>query len=54
MTIVLIILAAVAAVYIYATIAYYYGFKDGVPFCGCKGAACSPAKKTCDEALAPR
>jgi len=39
--VVLIILAAIAAIYIYAAIAYYYAFKNWIPFCGCKGAECS-------------
>jgi len=45
MTILLIILAAIVAIYIYSAVAYYYGFKNWVPFCGCKGAVCSPSKK---------
>ncbi len=49
MTIILIILAVTAAIYIYATIAYYYGFKNWVPFCGCKSAVCSPSKKPADK-----
>ncbi len=44
MTIVLIIAAIVAAIYIYAAIAYYYGFKNWYPLCGCKGPECSPRK----------
>ena len=42
MTIVLIIVAIVAAIYIYAAIAYYYGFRSWHPLCGCKGTECSP------------
>jgi hypothetical protein len=44
MTILLIIIAVIAAVYIYAAIAYYYAFKDWNPFCGCRGASCAPKK----------
>jgi len=44
MTIVLIIAAIVAAIYIYAALAYYYGFKNCYPLCGCKGTGCSPNK----------
>ena len=41
MTIVLIIAAIGAAIYLYAAIAYYYGFKNWYPLCGCKGRECS-------------
>ena len=44
MTIVLIIAAIAAAIYIYAAVAYYYGFKNWYPMCGCKKGACSPKK----------
>ncbi len=44
MTIVLIIAGIAAAIYIYAAIAYYYGFKNWNPMCGCKGAECNPGK----------
>ena len=44
MTILLIVVGAIAAIYIYATVAYYYAFKNWIPFCGCKGAECSPRK----------
>ncbi len=37
MTTLLIILAVVAAVYIYAAVVQYYGFKNWYPMCGCKG-----------------
>ena len=40
MTIILIILAVLAAFYGYAFIAYYYGFKNWYPMCGCKGGQC--------------
>ena len=39
----LIIVAIAAAIYIYAAIAYYYGFKN-YPLCGCKGTQCGPRK----------
>jgi hypothetical protein len=52
MTILLIIVAIVAAIYIYAAVANYYGFKNWYPMCGCKGAACD-AKKP-GEAGAPK
>lgn len=41
---ILIIVAIVAAVYIYAAVANYYGFKNWYPMCGRKGAACDPKK----------
>ncbi len=42
---VLIILAAIAAIYIYAAVAYYYGFKNWLPVCaGCKGKECRPGE----------
>ena len=44
MTTFLIIVAIVAAIYIYAAIAYYYAYKNWNPLCGCKGTACSPKK----------
>ncbi len=44
MTTFLIIVAIVAAIYIYAAIAYYYGFKNWYPLCGCKGAKCDPKR----------
>ena len=44
MTTLLIIVAIVAAIYIYAAIAYYYAFKNWYPLCGCKGTECSPKK----------
>ncbi len=44
MTTLLIIVAIVAAIYLYAAVANYYGFKSWYPMCGCKGDACSPAK----------
>ncbi len=40
MTIILSIFAIAAAIYIYAAIAYYYGFKNWHPLCGCKGTQC--------------
>lgn len=43
----LIIMAAIAVViYGYAAIAYYFGFKTWVPFCGCKGASCTSRATT--------
>ncbi len=44
MSIILIILAAIAAIYVYAAIAFYYGFRTWVPFCGCAGTVCAPRK----------
>lgn len=41
MTIVLLIVAIAAAIYIYAAVAYYYGFKNWYPMCGCKKTQCS-------------
>ncbi len=40
----LIIVAVVAAVYIYAAVAHYYGFKNWYPMCGCKGGICETKK----------
>jgi hypothetical protein len=37
MMIILSIVAIAAAIYIYAAFAYYYGFKNWYPLCGCKG-----------------
>ena len=31
----LIIIAVLAAIYLYATLAFYYGFKNWYPLCGC-------------------
>jgi hypothetical protein len=42
----IIVLAVITAVYVYAAIAYYYGFKSWNPFCGCTGASCAPPKET--------
>jgi len=44
MKILLIILAVAAAIYGYAAIAFYYGFKNWYPLCGCKGDQCSPKR----------
>jgi hypothetical protein len=44
MTIIFIILAVGAVLYLYAAVAFYYGYKNWVPFCGCAGTACSPRK----------
>jgi len=44
MTILLIIVAIVAAIYSYAAIGFYYGFKNWYPLCGCKGMDCRPGK----------
>jgi len=46
MTIVFIIAAVIAAIYIYAAVAYYYGFKNWAPLCGCRGAECVPRKQS--------
>ena len=43
MMILLVILAVVAAIYIYAVIANYYNFKDWSPMCG-RGGACKLPK----------
>ncbi len=40
MTTFLIIVAVIAAVYIYAAVAYYLGFKNWHPLCGCSGGSC--------------
>ena len=44
MATILIIAAIVAAIYIYAALAYYYGFKNWNPLCGCKRTKCGPGK----------
>ncbi len=44
MTILLIIVAIAAAIYIYAAIAFYFGFKNWNPLCGCRGTECSLGK----------
>jgi hypothetical protein len=44
MTTLLIILAIAAAIYGYAAIAFYYGYKNWNPICGCKGKQCSPRR----------
>ena len=44
MTITLIIAAIAAAIYLYAAVSYYYGFKNWLPLCGCKGTDCSAKK----------
>ncbi len=44
MTIFLIIVAVAAAIYIFAAIAYYYGFKNWYPLCGCEGPGCGPRR----------
>jgi hypothetical protein len=31
----LIIIAVLAVIYLYATLAFYYGFKNWYPLCGC-------------------
>ena len=35
MTTILIIIAILAVIYLYATLAFYYGFKNWYPLCGC-------------------
>lgn len=44
MTTFLIILAVIVAIYAYGAIAFYYGFKNWVPFCGCMGTQCKTKK----------
>ena len=44
MTTILIIVAIAAVVYIYAAVAFHYGFKNWYPVCGCKGSVCSLKK----------
>ncbi len=44
MTILLIIVAIAAAIYIYAAIAFYFDFKNWNPLCGCRGTECGPGK----------
>ena len=40
----LIIVAVFAAIYLYAAVVQYYGFKNWHPMCGGKGAACYPKR----------
>jgi hypothetical protein len=42
MSTLLTIVAIAAAIYIYAAISFYYGFKNWYPLCGCKGMECRP------------
>jgi hypothetical protein len=44
MTTILIIVAIAAVIYIYAAVAFHYGFKNWYPVCGCKGSVCSLKK----------
>jgi hypothetical protein len=44
MTIILVILAIAAVIYIYAAVAFHYGFKNWNPMCGCKGTVCGVKK----------
>ncbi len=45
MLIILIVLAAIAAIYIYAASGYYYTFKNWLPVCsGCTGPECRPRR----------
>jgi hypothetical protein len=37
MTTLLVIIAVLAAIYLYATLAFYHGFKNWYPLCGCSG-----------------
>jgi hypothetical protein len=48
MTILLIIAAVAVAIYIYAAVGYYYGFKNWYPICGCKNGVCGPEKLSRD------
>jgi hypothetical protein len=49
-TIMLIIIAVVAAIYLYATLAFYYGFKNWYPLCGTKSSQCRRGE-SCSESL---
>ena len=40
MNVLLIIAVIFAAIYVYAAIAYYYGFKNWHPLCGCQAGTC--------------
>ena len=53
MTIILIILAAVAVIYLYAAVAFYYGFKNWLPFCGCAGTTCGTRKSVIRQQEVP-
>jgi len=44
MTTILIIVAIAAVIYIYAAVAFHYGFKNWYPVCGCKGTVCNLKK----------
>lgn len=44
MKIIFIILAFIAAVYLYAALTFHYGFKNWAPFCGCEGGVCGSRK----------
>jgi hypothetical protein len=45
MTIVLIIISAAVAMYIYAAVTSYYGFKKWHPLCGCNEMVCTPKRQ---------
>jgi hypothetical protein len=49
MTTILIIVAVVAVVYMYAAVAFYYGFKKWNPMCGCNGTVCGVKKPSQEE-----
>jgi hypothetical protein len=43
MTVILIIAALAAAVYLYAAVVFYYGFKNWAPLCGVSARTCDRA-----------
>jgi hypothetical protein len=45
----LVIIAAAAAVYLYATLAFYYGFKNWHPLCGTKSSQCRRGERCPDS-----
>ncbi len=44
MAIFLIVAGIVAAIYLYAALAYYYGLKNWNPLCGCRDTECRQGK----------
>lgn len=53
MTIFLTILIIAALIYLYAALAYYYGFKNWHPMCGGRNGVCA-ARKASQKESAPK
>ncbi len=48
-TIMLIIISVVVAIYFYAMVAFYYGFKNWYPLCGTKSSQCRRGEPCSDS-----